>query len=93
MIISFRNKDTEKVFNSKWVKSLPKPVQEVGLRRLRLIHYAANLHDIQHVPGNRFEKLKGRLKGYYSISINMQWRVIFKWKNNNAYEVEIIDYH
>lgn len=93
MIKSFGNKDTEKIWNGKRTKSLPLEVQKIGRRKLRMINNAIDINDLTIPPANRLEKLKGDLKKYYSIRINKQWRIIFKWKNGNAFEVEICDYH
>jgi toxin HigB-1 len=93
MIQSFSNSETEKIWLGQWVKKLPREVQEVGRRKLRMLNSSTNLNDLRIPPSNKLEKLKGNLKDYYSIRINDQWRIIFKWKNANAYEVEIIDYH
>ena len=93
MIVSFGSKETEKVWEGERVKELPPTVQEVGRRKLRMIHNAAGLGDLRIPPANRLEKLSGDLKSFYSIRINDQWRVIFKWTAGNASEVEIVDYH
>ena len=93
MIISFGNKDTEKIWKGDFVTLLPNEIQEIGRRKLRMLNNSQNLIDLQIPPSNRLEKLKGNLKDFYSIRINSQWRIIFKWQNGNALEVEIIDYH
>jgi toxin HigB-1 len=93
MIISFGNKDTEKVWQGQRVSKLPLTVQETGRRKLRMINNSVDLTDLRIPLANRLEKLTGNLKNFYSIRINDQWRIIFKWKSGNAYEVEIIDYH
>lgn len=93
MIVSFRNTDTEKIWNGVRVKKLPNEVQAIGRRKLRMLNNSVNLSDLKIPPANRLEKLAGRLKDFYSIRINDQWRVIFKWNACNASEVEIIDYH
>jgi toxin HigB-1 len=93
MIISFGNKETEKIWLGERVKKLPNAVQEVGRRKLRMLNNSQNLIDLTIPPSNKLEKLKGSLKEYYSIRINDQWRIIFKWRNGNAFDVEIIDYH
>lgn len=93
MIISFGDKQTEQIWNGRRVKGLPNEVQEVGRRKLRMINNALDLTDLRIPPANRLEKLSGNLKTFYSIRINDQWRIIFKWSNGNAAEVEIIDYH
>jgi proteic killer suppression protein len=93
MIISFGNSDTEKVWNGERVKSLPNTIQEIGRRKLRMLNNSINLMDLRIPPSNRLEKLSGKLKEFYSIRINDQWRIVFQWESVNAYEVEIIDYH
>lgn len=93
MIISFGNSDTEKIWNGERIKRLSKEIQDVGRRKLRMIHNSIGLGDLLIPPSNRLEKLSGDLKGYYSIRINDQWRIISKWSHNNAADVEIIDYH
>jgi proteic killer suppression protein len=93
MIVSFGNKDTEKIWEGERVKKLPNEVQEIGRRKLRMLNNAQTMMDLTIPPSNKLEKLKGNLKDYYSIRINDQWRIIFKWNNGNAFEVEIIDYH
>lgn len=93
MIISFGNKNTEKIWNGIAVKKPSIEIQEIGRRKLRMLHNSIDINDLKIPPSNRLEKLKGNLKDFYSIRINNQWRIIFKWENNNAFEVEIIDYH
>ncbi len=93
MIISFGNSDTEKIWIGIRVKKLPTEIQNTGRRKLRMINNSINLTDLKVPPANRLEKLSGNLKGFYSIRINDQWRIIFKWDSGNASEVEIIDYH
>jgi len=93
MIISFRSKDTEKIWKGERVKKIPMEIQKVGRRKLRMLNNSQNLSDLRIPPSNRLEKLKGREKDFYSIRINDQWRIIFQWENNHAHEVEITDYH
>jgi proteic killer suppression protein len=93
MIISFGNKETEKIWNGERVKGLSTEIQEVGRRKLRMLNNSTNISDLRVPPSNRLEKLSGNLKEFYSIRINDQWRIIFKWKSSNATDVEIIDYH
>lgn len=93
MINSFSDKSTEDLFNRKLVRYLSPTIQRLAYRKLLLIDGAERLDDLRMPPGNRLEKLSGNLSGKYSIRINDQWRIIFKWKENSAYEVEIIDYH
>lgn len=93
MIVSFGNSETEKIWNGIRVKKLPVEIQNVGRRKLRMLNNSINLADLRIPPANRLEKLSGNLKDFYSIRINDQWRIIFKWETGNAYEVEIVDYH
>ena len=93
MIISFGSKETEKIWDGELVKKIPMEIQQIGRRKLRMLNNSQNIADLMIPPSNRLEKLSGKLKDYYSIRINDQWRIIFKWENNHSYEVEIIDYH
>lgn len=93
MIVSFGNKETEKIWSGERVRKLPNEVQEIGRRKLRMLNNSQNITDLTIPPSNKLEKLKGKLKGFHSIRINDQWRIIFKWNTGNAGEVEIIDYH
>ena len=93
MIVSFGNKDTEKIWLGERVKKIPNQIQQIGRRKLRMLNNAIDLSDLRIPPANRLEKLSGQLKLFYSIRINDQWRIIFKWLAGNASEVEIIDYH
>ncbi len=93
MLLSFGNDDTKKVWNGLRVKKLPVEIQNIGRRKMRMINNSVNLTDLKVPPANRLEKLSGNLKSFYSIRINDQWRIIFKWESGNAYEVEIVDYH
>ena len=93
MIVSFGDKDTQKIWEGVRVKSLSTEIQEIGRRKLRMLSNSFDINDLMIPPSNRLEKLKGNLKNYYSIRINNQWRVVFKWNNGNATEVSIIDYH
>ncbi|MDZ4792871.1 MAG: type II toxin-antitoxin system RelE/ParE family toxin [Bacteroidota bacterium] len=93
MIVSFGNKETEKVLLGEWVKKLPNEIQEIGRRKLRMLNNSQSIMDLTIPPSNKLEKLKGSLKDYYSIRINDQWRIIFQWGNGNAVGVAIIDYH
>ncbi len=93
MIISFGSKDTEKIWNGERIKRIPLEIQKIGRRKLRMLNNSQNTKDLSIPPSNKLEKLSGKLKEFYSIRINEQWRIIFKWENNHASEVEIIDYH
>jgi len=93
MIKSFRCKETEKIFHREYSRKLPENIQKVALRKLRMIHQSQTREDLKVPPANRLEKLSGNRKGQYSIRINDQWRICFEWHENNAINVEIVDYH
>jgi len=93
MIISFGNSETEKISNGEREKKLPIEIQLIARRKLRMLNNSVVISDLRIPPANRLEKLSGKLKDFYSIRINDQWRIIFKWNAGNAFEVEIIDYH
>ncbi|MGP8217793.1 MAG: type II toxin-antitoxin system RelE/ParE family toxin [Bacteroidia bacterium] len=93
MIVSFGDKKTAKIWEGERIKEYSTELQEIARRKLRMLNNSQNLTNLQIPPPNRLEKLKGNLKDFYSIRINNQWRIIFKWNNGNAFEVEIIDYH
>ena len=93
MIKSFGDKTTAKIFSGERAAKLPLDIQRVGLRKLIMLDQSQDIKDLMIPPSNRLEKLKGNRKDYYSIRINNQWRIIFKWENDNAVEVEIVDYH
>ena len=93
MIIDFSSKDTEKIWFGERVKKVTNEIQEIGRRKLRMLNNSQNLMDLRIPPSNRLEKLSGDLKDFYSIRINDQWRIVFKWSEGNASEVSIMDYH
>lgn len=93
MIRSFANKETQKIWEGVRVKWLSVALQEVARRKLRMLNSSHSLLDLQIPPSNRLEKLKGDLRGYFSIRVNDQWRIIFKWENGKAENVTLIDYH
>jgi len=93
MIISFGSKDTEKIWEGERIKRIPIEIQQIGRRKLRMLNNSQNILDLRIPPSNRLEKLSGKLSDFYSLRINDQWRIVFKWENNHALEVEIIDYH
>jgi len=93
MIISFKDKETENIWNGKVSSKLPFEIQQTARRKLRMINNSQNISDLRIPPANRLEKLQGELKNRYSIRINDQWRIVFIWDDNNSLEVEIIDYH
>jgi toxin HigB-1 len=93
MIKEFGDKESEKIWTGIGSKKLPSEIQNVARRKLRMINSAQDVNDLRIPPANRLEKLKGDLKEYHSIRINNQWRIIFQWKNDDAYDVKIVDYH
>jgi proteic killer suppression protein len=93
MIVSFGSKDNEQIWNGFRVKNMPMDIQNIGRRKLRMLHNAQDISDLRIPPSNRLEKLSGKANEFYSILINIQWRIIFVWEEGIASEVEIIDYH
>jgi proteic killer suppression protein len=93
MILSFKDKETELVYNGKFSKKLPQDIQHIALRKLVIVHNSVSLNDLNIPPGNNLEQLRGDREGQYSIRINAQWRICFNWEGNNALQVEIADYH
>ena len=93
MILSFENKETEKIWSGERISKLPNEIQEIGRRKLRMLNNSQSLLDLKIPPSNRLEKLSGSMKDFYSIRINDQWRIVFKWHNGNALDVVILDYH
>ncbi len=93
MIKTFNCKETEKLFNRNFSKKFPQDIQRVVLRKLRMLNRARIINDLKVPPANRLEALRGKRKGQYSIRINNQWRICFKWKDGEVNNVEIIDYH
>jgi proteic killer suppression protein len=93
MIESFANKYTQDVFDGRRVKWLPPELARIAQRKLQYINVAVNLSDLKLPPGNKLKPLKGDLKGFYSIRINDQFRIIFIWKDGRASKVKVTDYH
>ncbi len=93
MIKSFKCKETNKIFNGEFSKKLPSDIQKIAYRKLQMIDVAMNISDLKIPPNNKLEALKNDRKGQYSIRINDQFRICFVWLNNNAVDVEIVDYH
>ena len=93
MIESFKDKETEKVWNREFSKKLPHDIQERALMKLQQLHAAGDLKDLSIPASNQLEPLKGNRKGQHSIRINVQWRICFKWNEGHAGDVEITDYH
>ena len=93
MIKSFKCKETNKIFNGEFSKKLPSDIQKIAYRKLQMIDVAMNISDLKIPPNNKLEALKNDRQGQYSIRINDQFRICFVWLNNNAVDVEIVDYH
>lgn len=93
MIETFRDKEAERVWNGQVSRKLPRNIQQVVRRKLRMLNNAATLEDLRIPPANRLEALKGTRRGQHSIRVNQQWRVCFRWSAGNAFDVEIVDYH
>ncbi|MES0489603.1 MAG: type II toxin-antitoxin system RelE/ParE family toxin [Leptospirales bacterium] len=93
MIDRFSCKETEKIWNQVYSKKFPSDIQAIALRKLIMINRATDLNDLKVPPGNRLEKLRGNRESYYSIRVNNQWRICFKWVNDKANDVHLIDYH
>ena len=93
MIKSFADDDTERLFRGQRPKKLPQDIWKRGGRKLLLINAADDVRELRVPPGNRLEKLKGDRAGQWSIRINDQWRICFAWREGNAFQVEITDYH
>lgn len=93
MIKSVRDRDTGQVFARERSARLPPDIQQVAYRKLRMLNNAQSLADLRVPPGNRLEKLSGHREGQRSIRINERWRICFEWRDGDAYDVEIVDYH
>jgi len=93
VIRSFGSKQTERIWNEHYVKSVDRTIQRVVLRKLELIHAAKDVEDLRIPPGNRLEQLSGDRRGQHSIRVNAQWRICFVWRDGGAEDVELVDYH
>jgi proteic killer suppression protein len=93
VIKAFKDSETEKIYSRDRSRKLPPDIQQVALRKLRMINNAKSINDLRIPPANRLEKLSGNRAGQYSIRINDQWRICFAWKDGDAVDVEITDYH
>ena len=97
MIASFKDKASEDIFNgvaSKQArKACPQSIWHIATRKLDQLDSVVELEELKVPPGNRLEALKGDFKGFHSIRINAQWRIVFRWQSSDAYDVQIIDYH
>jgi proteic killer suppression protein len=93
MIKSFRDKETERLFSRRLSRRFSPPLHRIAWRKLAILDAAERLDDLRVPPGNRLEKLSGDREGQHSIRINDQWRICFRWRKGDAYDVEIVDYH
>jgi proteic killer suppression protein len=93
VIKTFKDTETEKIYQRERSRKIPSDIQQVALRKLRMINNAINLNDLRVPPANRLEKLSGDRAGQHSIRINDQWRICFEWRGSDAFNVEIADYH
>ena len=93
MIKDFADRDTERLFNREHLRRYPAALQRPMLRKLVAVDAAEVLEDLRVPPGNRLERLKGDRAGQHSIRVNDQWRICFRWRDGNAHDVELVDYH
>jgi len=93
MIMSFKDSETEKIWGGHFSKKLPTDIQDIARRKLRMLNNSSNINDLRVPPSNRLEILKGDRKGFFSIRVNKQWRICFKWIQCHCFDVSIIDYH
>jgi proteic killer suppression protein len=93
MIVGFRDSETARIWDGERSRRLPSDIQATGLVKLRLLNRAKRLDDLRVPPGNRLELLRGNRAGQYSIRINQQWRICFRWTEGGPADVEIVDYH
>ena len=93
MIKSFADKETEKLFKRQFSRKLPADIHRSARRKLEILDAADHLQDLRTPPANRLEKLSGDRAGQHSIRINQQWRICFEWREKDAHNVEIVDYH
>jgi proteic killer suppression protein len=93
VIKTFKSDETQKIYQRQRSRKLPSDIQQIALRKLRMINNSASINDLRVPPANHLEKLSGNRSGQWSIRINDQWRVCFRWEGSDAYDVEIADYH
>jgi len=93
VIRSFGDRDAERLFERQRIKRLGPEVQRVALRKLRMLDAAVGLEDLRVPPGNRLERLRGDRAGQHSIRVNDRWRICFRWRNSDAYDIQIVDHH
>jgi len=93
MILSFADRETERIWNGEVSRRLPIAIQAIARRKLRMINNARQLDDLRIPPANRLEALRGDMKGRHSIRVNVQWRICFRWSIAGVTDVQILDYH
>jgi proteic killer suppression protein len=93
VIKTFKDAETQKISRRERSRKLPSTIHQVALRKLRMINNAVNINDLRVPPANRLERLSGDRQGQYSIRINDRWRICFEWEHQDAFNVEITDYH
>ena len=93
MIKSFADKETERIFNREFSQKLPPDIQRPARRKLEVLNAAETLQDLRSPPSNHLEKLSGDRKGQHSLRINDRWRICFVWKEGDAYQAQVVDYH
>jgi proteic killer suppression protein len=93
VIKSFKCRETERIYQGRFSRRLPRDIQRLAARKLEMLASASQLKTLRIPPSNRLEKLKGNRSGQHSIRINDQWRICFVWKKGDAHDVEIVDYH
>lgn len=93
MIKSFKDKEAEAIWKGKLSRRLPVNIQQAARRKMRMLNNAFTLDDLRIPPGNRLEALKGNRSGQYSLRVNDRWRICFVWSEEDARDVEIVDYH
>jgi proteic killer suppression protein len=93
VIKNFKNKETELIWQEEFSRKYPQDIQRIALRKLIMLHRSMSISDLRIPPSNHLEKLKGAKNSEYSIRINDQWRICFRWENGSAFAVEIVDYH
>jgi toxin HigB-1 len=92
MIITFKDPGTEKIYNREYSKKSTQNIQRIAVKKLWMLDAAPDIHSLRVPPGNRFELLHGDRAGQYSIRANDRWRICFRWKEGNSFDVEIVDY-
>ncbi|MFP6741900.1 MAG: type II toxin-antitoxin system RelE/ParE family toxin [Alphaproteobacteria bacterium] len=93
MIRSFKSREAEQIWRGEVARRLPRDIQNVARRKLRMLNRSADIGDLRIPPGNRLERLSGKRAGQHSIRVNDQWRICFSWRRGDAFDVEIVDYH